>query len=1178
MKRITYIRLITLVILIICSCSALEAQGYRAPGNGDQLGSSSSSSRGGKGRGQSTREQLGGSRQRADDKRPKAKITKESYKDNYGQKQEKATKKASPKGSPSSNKSKPDSILVETDKNDKPVYYANIVRRNGWFVGIGKPLTENQIRHLDTYYKLSRKNIAGNWTFVETFDSRNNPTSPDFNFCYLANLNSTDDSNINSDWLEPLQSVNKWAFVSDASGRAVIQELAMDADSSTVYIFTPTKIGEREYLGYYTDQWGFPICLVQNEYGSNENCASRVHITRDRRGYDVLIKYIDDKGASQKNGDGAYMSQIEYDSDGNETLNAQLDILGKWMNDDWGNCGWKHTYRNGLLIESQCFDKDGNPLRMPKLKESVDNVYGYRYEYDNYGRQTAIIYIDNLGKPDVDSNGVHKVRFAYNDYGDITHLAFYDLENNLCAKSDGEYAQLFENYDKDGNMILQEFKDKDNNYIAGNSKDYCRIEFNYKDGINVHEISYVPDYSNPKKCIKSAEFIRDDKGNETTTWFHYGYQKIDSVDSQHRPILTAWYDLEHNPYDLEEGYHKHITSYYDKQGTVIEQWIDASGLPFYEEPERDYSTSVQVKDSDNHTITEIKLRGDTIISALQKEIDPKSGIAINWNDLTSNGEMARVGWLNSLYYKTISEVGINGNQKIVYSQNEFGEPSYTRTLEKDEQVFYIKDETHERFYDENCEEISSYGMEYFIQQLPRAYCIEITDTTAAAYHLGLRNGDIIVSYGDWTASNDLNSDMNDFYLETILKARSPKKVTLLRHHPSEKNSEIVTAFLPAGKTSDLGFYPHKIYYTHKEKERMIQTCSDNGISLCSPVVDGDASLLLAVQKKGSFNGTSLYYEPTDPNRDAGILLYVKSDEDIWSIGKDARKEARKEASMNATATNESAVNDVVIEAAAAAVEEAVVVDSVAAPYDPDNYYYYSSPENSIPLSSYYYTERQLFLTHDLNDLCQFKVKYYDNSGIDIIPVKVSRSYLERVRDFYAIHSQSNEIPSDYDIDDYRVLQDPTITAKNMTGTWHIKTSISEILSADITMQLDKNNKASFSMLLSWHETSELDEGNILELEISCHATPKWSLNGVCLELDFSDTNAKAKVTKIESTYLNDEGMLSFKEYGENLRNTIESFYSFGLIFDWDYMVIKEVSKKQFKAINGEKELIFTKVK
>ena len=128
------------------------------------------------------------------------------------------------------------------------------------------------------------------------------------------------------------------------------------------------------------------------------------------------------------------------------------------------------------------------------------------------------------------------------------------------------------------------------------------------------------------------------------------------------------------------------------------------------------------------------------------------------------------------------------------------------------------------------------------------------------------------------------------------------------------------------------------------------------------------------------------------------------------------------------------------------------------------------------------------------------------------------------------------------------------------------------------MQLDKNNKASFSMLLNWHETNEWDETNILELEISCHATPKWSLNGVCLELDFSDAHIKAKVTKIASTYLKDEDLLLFTEYSEQLRKTIESYCSYGLIFDWDYMVIKEITKRQFKAMNGEKELIFTKVK
>ena len=985
---------------------------------------------------------------------------------------------------------------------------------------------------------------------------------------------------MNTEWIEPLQSVCKWAFHADASGKTVIQELAMDADSSIVFVFTPTKIADRQYMGSYTDKWGLPIYLRTDESGGHDNCASRVIITRDENGYDGLIAFVDDNGNPQKNDDGAYMTQQLFDEKGNQTLGASLDLLGNRMIDDWGNCGWIATYQNGFKVETQNFDENGNPIRMPKLKEGSENVYGYRYYPDKFGRDTTIAVIDADGNPDVGSDGIHKICRKYNDHGQVIYEAYYDLNGHLCNDLESGCAKVFMQYDRKGRKVLTEFKDKYDNYVTVNY-DYCKEELAYKNDSEytmIRKIDYIPDESDKKKLVKSFEYIQDEKGNAISTSFSDNYKKVESVDSLQRPILAEWYDLDNNPSDYWADYHKHITTYDDNNGVKTEQWFDAEGKPSYNEYSRNYSTLVTINDGIKHTIRELQFKGDTLIRAYEKVTDPKTGQIIQQYDLTPYGEQARVGWGDNLYYHYRVHYGLNGKQKTTIGLNEFDEPSYSRTIGTDEQVFYIQVEpsnenedtgsyyiTHnpyeynKHYYDENCNEISSYGMEYFIAELPRAYCIEITDTAAAAYNLGMRNGDIIVSYGDWRASKDLNANMNDFYLETILKVHSPKSITLLRHHPSEKSSEIVKLLLPAGKVSDLGFYPHKIYYTQKEKERFIQTCINSGEPLTAPFIEGGASILLAVQKKGSMSTTPFYYDSEKPNKDAGIVLYDKSDRNIWSIRKNAREDVLSEAAP----ADETHGTDVAIAEAAKAIEEAAlvaeaVVDTVVDVYEPEN--------------DTYFSQRQIFLTHDMNDLCELNDGYYTNytnGGLEIIPVTVSKSFLERIQEFYAINSGS--IPSDLDRNDYLAMNDPAITTDKMIGKWHMNAKLTEIVTADLTLKLNKNNQATFSLQLSWLE------GN---MELSClyHSTPKWSLNGVCLEFDFDEVNATSEITKIEGKGLSEEEMTAFKEIAENIRERLESYFSLYSVFDEDYFVVKELTKKEMKVLDGQKERVFTKVK
>lgn len=1027
---------------------------------------------------------------------------------------------------------KPDSILAEKVKYDKPTFYAKITRKNGWLVGVGKALTEEQASHLEIYYKLSRKNKAGHWTLVETFDGYGNPISPQIKNLYL--------------WEEQILDVSKWAFTSDASGETVYQERAMNTDSSTAYVFTPTKVGEREYMGFYTDRWGLPMNLLKKDSGSPD----RVLITRDNRGFDVLIKYIDGNGAPQKNENGAFMTHNEYDDEGNMTLSESLNILGERMIDDWGNCGWKSIYRNGQNVESWYFDAEGLPIRMPMIKESARNVYGYRYEYDDYGRTTATMYIDEMGNPDVDNRGVHMIRSDYNEHGMQVMRAYYDINGNLCNGYLDKIAQINNRFDTEGRITFSEFRDKDNNYVINND-DFCRQEVEYHKNKEIKRITYyIPDDSNLTKLVKATEYTSDGKGNSIIKYYDgSGYIKTDSVDVLQRPILSAWYDMQGNPVENLRDYHKEITTYDDEHNTVTKLWVDKNGKPAKHVFLQDYSMSVVTTDSINHIVKEKQFIEETLINSFEDVLDPKSEKIIQHNELTAYGEAARIGWENRLYYRIKRSIDFNGKQTVYYGQNEFGEPSYIMEQSRNG-AFFLRDEINNRYFDEDFNEINIDG---FIYRLPRVYCIEVTDT-AIAYPLGLKNGDIIVSYGNWTSCDNLKTDINHFYLETILQANVAKNITLLRHHPAEKSSEIIKISLPPGKTSDLGFYPHIICYTKKEAQRLRQTCEQYGISLSQPITESDSTTIwLAIQRKGSPDYTDFYFSPTISNKDPGIILYANTDDEKWSV--------RKNGGTHVALDNET---DTIIEEVVTSDYEVADSDEVVEESVDDNSYTISE---KLPFSTRF-LKRTLFVTHDLNSLNSLNERYSSKSNLKIVPVKVNQSLMKRIQEFYTLHG--SEIPNDYDIDDYRAMNDPNITSRKLIGKWNMIDQISDDLTANLTLELNKHHhQASFSILLTWNDPAGL--------RVHINAMPKWKLSGVCLELDFDNTDVTCEAEKVEGLTLSEDEQSQINHYVERIKKKIENF-TLESIFNNSYFVVTELNKNQMTILDGDTERVFNKVK
>lgn len=781
-------------------------------------------------------------------------------------------------------------------KNDS-AYYGNVVKKHGWFVGVGKKLTRSEASHRSCYYKLSKKNQAGNWTYMEAMNGYGNPTTNHTIGTYLVHQNDEKDKSANSDWKEKLKTVCKWEFLADNSGENVILERALDEEGNIIFMYIPVRIGEREYTGSYVDGWGMPIFLRTDSMGNDAGYANIVHITRDEDGYEVLFSFMDRFGYWQKNKDGAYMTKKAYDSAGHQIYEASLNLVGDKMIDDFGNCGWEHHYYKDYN-ESYFFDQNEERIKMPISNRSMsDNVYGYRFYPDQYGRDTLVMYIDQHGNPDINELGVQKIKTIYNDHGLWTDRYWIGADGNL-HEADSLYhiAQIHTEFTNDGQPIKTEYKDALGNYVNGPDGWCIELDSLNSRGICIHEIDYS--YKNKGGVlIKKFEFTRDDNGNTIKKWYEENKMRVDSVDAKGRDIVFAWYDLKGNPIE-NDGLHTHKTIYNDKTNTEIEIWLNKEGKETIKGNKgRNYSRSICINDTINHILTTsqyvYQYKEEYLQNAFQKQMSEDGNTIVAQWDLTPYGEHARVGGWHNLHYSCNVNYTMYGDIRTMIGRNEFNEPSYLSELKRNGNVYYFlsRDSKGTDYYDENGEEITN--MQTFKERLPKVFCIEVTDT-AIAYPLGLRNGDIILSYGDWTISEDLRTNADYFYLETILQTQHEKKINILRHYPGIKDSEILHITLPSGRTSDLGFYPHKIYYTQKEKDRLLNTCSSSSFALSrNEIPMQDTVILVAVQLKGSLASAYQYHERYYNIKDAGVVLCAhekwEKGKDTWVIGEPIKK-------------------------------------------------------------------------------------------------------------------------------------------------------------------------------------------------------------------------------------------------------------------------------------------------
>ena len=702
--------------------------------------------------------------------------------------------------------------------------YAKIVKRHGWYEGVGRPLTPREASHLTCYYRLSRKQSSGPWTHIQALDGYGRLTTDHSIRNYLVNPYDSYDSELNPDVKDDLKSICQWECV--AEGGIVVQECAYDSDGKLVLSYFPTPLSSNVILGRYVDKMGAPAHLRKFKTTSGEEAegAEFVRITLDKRGYEVMFEFLDKDGRFRRNGDGAFMTVREYDAKGNLLKSLSCDALGRPVIDAWGNCGWVSKFdadnRDTLYTIVNASEK---PMRMPLKRTSDDYIVAKRH-YDSWGRKDWEAYYDGKGAPDTLKGGLHRRVYTYDDHGKETSMRREGLDGQLVDDRYG-MARWVARYDDRGNQTYYAEFAADGKLAAWRKAVILAHAEYDAQGKQLYKNRYYS--TDGTDSVLLERYVND---RDTTFYYEEGYYHVNMYDSLGNYIY-AFYNLDGTPRIGEDGddsYHK-FTSVVERRGKTsikVGTYYDVDGRPM-RLGTKGFHLDFNVKRTVTDSVARYKVieefDGDRLLDKYGHDLDANCETTTSIVSYDGVGQRARSHLRDAYYYKV--KVGRTASGAITYiaGENEFGEPAYVLNGDANSNYIYTLDIRGDGYYyKEDGDSITD--LSDLKNSLCKAYCVEVVDT--AAWKLGLRSGDLIVKYGNWNYFTSLSSGVpeNRLCMETVETARQIKELVLMRHDPETKTSRMLTYLLPSGTPWELGFIYHKLYMTKREEQRYDSIC------------------------------------------------------------------------------------------------------------------------------------------------------------------------------------------------------------------------------------------------------------------------------------------------------------------------------------------------------------------
>lgn len=339
----------------------------------------------------------------------------------------------------------------------------------------------------------------------------------------------------------------------------------------------------------------------------------------------------------------------EYDDEGNNVIRNIIDGNGNIMIGKGGYAKMKMSYdKNGFLTMTEFQDKEGH--RTNFIDDDGETTSIIKFTVDERGRNLSTAYYNTQEMPMENSAGVHKIlceydsvgnvtkvdylnreqkpakyggfnssaRFVYNAQSQCISISYYDEAGNLTYNQNG-IAVCQYTYEKTGNIIKYEFKDKDNKTLVNSNNGYavesvtydalgniktihnynsamkpCMTSFGYyaKEFVYDEKTNFMTEakyYNANGDIIRIDRYSYDNNGNQTSEWIINGSGKIQGVMSHYEydgnnRVTKMYYTNQSGKKENYPGMNFcEVDFRYDDRGNVIEQtYFGIGGKPSYD--------------------------------------------------------------------------------------------------------------------------------------------------------------------------------------------------------------------------------------------------------------------------------------------------------------------------------------------------------------------------------------------------------------------------------------------------------------------------------------------------------------------------------------------------------------------------------------------------------------------
>ena len=281
--------------------------------------------------------------------------------------------------------------------------YATFVTADGWPIGIGKELSDNDKKQMPVYYQLVRKGYRNHNTRVNVLNSHKVIARNKFCESPLVSLYETDGEDEKAKEFAMLQRQTAyWVYTPDNDGN-ILRKTAYNPDGKELYAvqyFRSSALSEnnesessqkKQLWANYVDKDGKSMRI-------RDNGADRVRIMNDSTGHVIGYQFYSETGTPQPNDVGAYGYRYKLGKDGRCLKKIPVDAFGDFFNDRiisyekfdeygrWtGIKGGKAIYRKDLVVFSMTNRNDS-------LKFSGQGELTYRSESHNNGQRRIFHY------------------------------------------------------------------------------------------------------------------------------------------------------------------------------------------------------------------------------------------------------------------------------------------------------------------------------------------------------------------------------------------------------------------------------------------------------------------------------------------------------------------------------------------------------------------------------------------------------------------------------------------------------------------------------------------------------------------------------------------------------------------------------------------------------------------